>query len=209
MTRLARQIDYDHMVNELVTQQGASWEDAIQEVDETFSEGGYDLNSLFRYRNEEEFKQKTKTEGYLRMFEQLAAGFDASVNVIFGIQGLTQCIQSRGKEVIRTGTLRLVEQKKSFDTLIRVLGALSAESTENEDSNGEESDEEDDEDENKLLQKQNILNFIAILAQCPREDFLDYENFFCLSEETVAIFKAALDADGGEARYVAQLLLID
>lgn len=190
------------MVKEMLSQ-GASVEDAVQEVDETFIEGGYDLNSLFRYRNEEDLKQKAKVEGYLRMFEQLLVSHDASVNLVFGIQGLTQNLQSRGNETLRVGTLRLIEQKSTFTTIVKVLATLAA-AANNEEiedrSDGEDEDEDEDEDENKILQKLHILTFASIIAQYPREEFLDYENLLCLSEETAPLLKAAIDADCGEAR---------
>lgn len=202
MARFARQVDYDHMVKEMLSQ-GASVEDAVQEVDETFVEGGYDLNSLFRYRNDEDMKQKVKVEGYLRMFEQLLVSHDASVNLVFGIQGLTQNLQSRGNETLRVGTLRLIEQKSTFSTILRVLAAMAAASNDEEiedRSNGEDSDEDEDEDENKILQKLHILTFASIIAQYPREEYVDYETLLCLSEETAPLLKTAIDADCGEAR---------
>lgn len=203
MTRAARQVDYDHLVSELVGQ-GTRWEDAVQEVDETFLESKYDLSTLFRYQNEEEFKQKLKAEGYLRMFEQLMLNQDTtSVNLVFGIQGLTQNMQLRSNESVRVGTLRLIEQKGTFSTLIKVLGSLAGTSEDGEDGEEDDEDAEDeDEDENNVLQKLHILTFTSLLVQYPREEFLDYESLFILTEETAPILKAALDADCGEARYL-------
>lgn len=202
MTKFARQVDYDHLVNDFVAQ-GASWEEAVVEANGTFVEGGYDLNGLFQYNSRQEYDQKTKAENYLRMFDQLLLAGDASVNLVFGLQGLTQNIQSRSSEVIRIGTLRLIEQRGTFQTLLKVLAHLSSE-VEGEEiqdrSDGEDEDEDEDEDESKILQKQHLANFLQCLVDYPSDQYLDYSNFTMLNEENIPMLRTVLDADCGEAR---------
>jgi hypothetical protein len=204
MSNLARQVEYDHLVSELVAT-GQSWEDAIEETNATFIDSNYNLASLFRYRNQEEFEMKRKVESAVQELERIANGIP-TVNFVFALQGLVRNLQATQSsyEVVRIGTIRILERKSVFHIVLQALQALGKSDEEEEDeenSNGEDDDDEKDEiEENKVLSKLHLLSFLEILLDISPDCFLDYNSLFSMHEDEASLLKQLLDDDCGEAR---------
>lgn len=209
MARLARQADFDNMVQMYVSD-GASLTEAVEETVGALQDGGFSLDGIFLYQDQPQLEQKVKVESYLRMFDQVAQGAGSMVNLVFGLQGLSQNLSSKAVEAVRRGTLRLVEDKMLLQISLRLLRSLTvSDDREIEDnSNGEEQDDEDDEDEEKVKQKLHVLSFLNSVLELPSENFLNHSKFVALSVDDIEVLKSLLDADCGEFRLAAQYIAL-
>lgn len=200
------QANYDQLVEGFLSD-GLSLGDATNEAVACLE--GHDLSAVFQYTNARELEFKTKVDTYCKTIEQLVHGQQSAVNVIFCLQGLSRNLSpppgsgSEG-EVVRLGTLRLLEHRNIFKSLLQILHNLANNDEEEEQdrkSNGEGSDEDDDnDDENKILQKENVLQFLNFMTAYPPSDYTSYEQCFGLAEEEIVGVCYALDADSSEAR---------
>jgi len=198
MAKLARQVDFDQIVREIV-QSGGSWDDAAAEAIETFTESNYDLSALFIYTNKAEYEEKEQVEKRCRTIEDVGVGKATMVNMIFALQGLTQKINSSPE--LAKKSIRLLESRGVLNSLLKALQTLQKSDDDEEDeenSHGEE--DSDDEDENKVLQKVEIWNFILYLLSLSPNFYFNFEGSLTLTEEGVAIVMKALDEDSDELR---------
>jgi hypothetical protein len=200
------QANYDQLVEGFLND-GLGFEEAIGEAIACLV--GHDLSAVFQYSNARELEFKTKVDTYCKTIEQLVHGQQSAVNVIFCLQGLFRNLtpppgSGPEGEVVRLGTLRLLEHRDIFKALMQILHNLTINDEEEEQdqkSNGEGSDDDDDnDDENKLLQKENVLQFLNFMIAYSSSDFTSYEQCFGLSEEEIVGICYILDADSSEAR---------
>ena len=179
MAQLAKQLEFDHIVKE-VLESGSDWSEAVQEAIETFQESNYDLGALYIYTSKLEFEEKERVEVRCRTIDNVTQGKDTVVNLNFALQGLSQTIKCNNNN--SKGTILMCESKKVPLKLIQVLSDLCKEDDEEENSNGEEDSDEDDKEEDLIMQKVTVLNFLLFFLSQPTTAFRRYDELLLLDE---------------------------
>jgi hypothetical protein len=193
------QREFDHLVQELV-QQGYDWHDAVDETLATFVDSNLNVSGLFIYRSKEEWDAKQKSDTRIGILEKCAQGTETFVNASFAMQGLTQTIRNGGPN--SQGTLTLLEKRKLFKTLFKILLNLAKYDDDSD------SDEEEDDDDEIVLQKSRILEFSLFLLQQDPANFSNFKDMLSLSDEEVSGLKVLLENHADDSRYVNLLSIV-
>lgn len=183
-TPIARQVDFDAFVKDLMDSNALSIEDAADEALETFS-SNYDILGLFIYKNKREFDEKVKVETRCKVIEKASKGTETFINANFAFQGLIKILKD-SDEIVREGIWHMFTSRKIVHSLVQLLIVQKMDDKKEEigEIDSEDSDEED-EDEAKILQIVAILDFLIFIIQSAftsPQYFGNFEVFYAFDE---------------------------
>jgi hypothetical protein len=203
MTAIARQVDFDAVVKDLIESNGLSLEDAAAEANEIFA-SEYDTSGLFIYRTTDELNEKQKMETRLKTIDAASRGTETFVNASFALQGIQQLLGRNIDNGITRGSWKLVESRRLLPSLVRMLAINNEDEKSDARAAAVEDDSDgEDEDEEKILQTLTVLEnamFVAGNAMSNPSLFRDAASMLSLEEDLVGIVYARLDEDIAEAR---------
>jgi hypothetical protein len=208
---LARQVDFDQIVMDLLDDGMHSWEEAVREARDTFLESNYDISGLYLYTSQREFEAKQQMEARFHTLESVACGKESFVNMVFVLQGLLQTLRS--SELLGTvvlGSKRMFEQRKGFRTILSIFQRISKEQsvrddTEDYKANGEDSDGDDHDDDNAhyrllLLEALHTLLYNELTGGGFKSAYLNAAELVTLTEEEASYMVSFIDEISDEDR---------
>jgi hypothetical protein len=186
---IARQVDFDAFVKDLMDSNALSIEDAAEEAVETFS-SDYDISGLFIYRNKREFDEKVKVETRCKTIEKAGKGTDTFINANFAFQGLIKLLKD-SDENVKEGMWHMFNSKRIVNSLIQLLIVQKTDDKKEEIGEIDSDSDEEDEDEAKVLQTVAVLDFLIFIIQsafASSQYFQDLALFCALDEVRFCFF---------------------
>ena len=161
---MCSQENFDRLLGDILSEGNTDFSEAVQEARETLEDGGVNTDNLWIPSSVAENGLKLQIEAKLTVIERAASSQSGEdfVNASFCIGSLKQAI-SRGEG--GDGLWRVLEARRIFCTLVRLLGCAQLGKEDDEDAhvNIDAEDDEDDEDEDRMLKVATILDIFLFI----------------------------------------------